>query len=80
MAFVIGIGVGCTQPLLMSISYEKSPAGREGEVTGLRLTANNMARVVMPLLAGVIGTALGASPVFWLNAVNLAAISFLSRR
>ncbi|HEV7801681.1 MAG TPA: MFS transporter, partial [Burkholderiales bacterium] len=39
-AFMIGIGVGCTQPLLMSTAYEKSPPGRTGEVTGLRLTAN----------------------------------------
>lgn len=79
-AFVIGIGTGCTQPLLMSTSYEKSPPGRTGEVTGLRLTANNIARVVMPLLSGALGTAFGASPVFWLNALNLAWISFLARR
>lgn len=79
-AFMIGIGVGCTQPLLMSISYEKSLAGRAGEVTGLRLTANNIARVAMPLLSGTIGAAFGVAPVFWMNAVNLAWISFLSRR
>ena len=80
IAFMIGIGVGCTQPLLMSISYEKSPAGRAGEVTGLRLTANNIARIAMPLLSGTIGAAFGVSPVFWMNAVNLAVVSFLSRR
>jgi MFS family permease len=80
IAFVIGIGVGCTQPLLMSSAFEKSPVGRAGEVTGLRLTANNVARIAMPLLSGALGAALGAAPVFWLNALNLAAISFLSRR
>jgi MFS family permease len=79
-AFTIGIGVGVTQPLLMSISYERSPAGRAGEVTGLRLTVNNMARITMPVISGAIGAALGASPVFWMNAVNLLATSFLSRR
>jgi len=79
-AFVIGFGVGCTQPLLMSTSYEKSPPGRAGEVTGMRLTANNLARVVMPLLSGAIGTAFGAAPVFWMNALNLASISLLARR
>ncbi|MBI4194206.1 MAG: MFS transporter, partial [Betaproteobacteria bacterium] len=51
-----------------------------GEVTGLRLTANNIARVAVPLLSGVLGAALGAAPVFWLNAINLAAVSFLARR
>lgn len=79
-AFVIGIGVGATQPLMMSISYERAPPGRAGEVTGLRLTVNNVARISMPILCGAVGAALGASPVFWLNAVNLLATSFLSRR
>jgi MFS family permease len=79
-AFVIGVGTGCAQPLLMAVSYEKSPAGRTGEVTGLRLTANNVARVVIPLLSGAIGTAIGAAPVFWMNALNLAVVSYLSRR
>jgi MFS family permease len=79
-SFVIGIGTGCAQPVLMALSYEKSPAGRTGEVTGLRLTANNVARVTIPLLSGAIGVALGSAPVFWMNAMNLAVISFLSRK
>ena len=80
IAFVIGIGLGCAQPLLMMLSYEKSPSGRTGEVTGLRLTANNVARVVIPLLSGALGALLGAAPVFWLNAINLAAVSYISRK
>jgi predicted MFS family arabinose efflux permease len=80
VAFTIGIGVGCTQPLLMSMSFEKAPAGRTGEMTGLRLTANNLARIVMPLLSGALGAAFGAAPVFLLNALNLVWMSFLSRR
>jgi MFS family permease len=79
-AFVIGLGVGATQPLLMTVSYERSPPGRAGEVTGLRLTANNLARMLMPVLSGALGTAFGASPVFWMNALNLLFTSFLSRR
>lgn len=80
MALVIGFGVGCAQPLLMALSYEKSPPGRTGEVTGLRLTANNVARVVIPLISGALGALVGAAPVFWLNAANLTAISWLARR
>lgn len=79
IAFFIGIGVGVTQPLLMAISYERAPPGRTGEMTGLRLTANNLARISMPVISGVLGAALGAAPVFWLNALNLALMSFLSR-
>lgn len=79
-AAVIGIGLGCGQPLSMMMSYEQSPAGRTGEVTGLRLTANNVARVVIPIMAGTVGAAFGTSPVFWANAVNLVGISYLIRR
>jgi predicted MFS family arabinose efflux permease len=79
-SFIIGIGTGCAQPVLMAVSYEKSPAGRTGEVTGLRLTANNVARVAIPLLSAAIGVAVGAAPVFWMNALNLAVISYLSRK
>lgn len=80
IAFLIGLGLGCAQPLSMMMAYERSPAGRTGEVTGLRLTANNVARIVIPIVAGAIGTALGTAPVFWINALNLAAVSWMSRR
>jgi MFS family permease len=79
-AFVIGLGLGCGQPLSMMMSYERAPKGRTGEVTGLRLVANNTARIVVPIVAGTFGTLLGTSAVFWLNAVNLTAIGFMSRR
>ena len=80
VAFVIGIGSGVGQPLSMTLSYNRSPAGRTGEVTGLRLTVNNISRIVIPLGSGTLGAAFGAAPVFWMNAVNLATISWLARR
>lgn len=80
LAFTIGLGMGCTQPVLMTLSYERSPVGRTGEVTGLRLTANNIARVVIPLVSGALGAAFGAAPVFWINAFNLALVSWISRK
>lgn len=80
LSFMIGLGMGCTQPVLMTLSYERSPAGRTGEVTGLRLTANNVARVIIPLVSGALGAAFGAAPVFWINAFNLALVGYFSRR
>jgi len=80
VAAVIGLGLGCGQPLSMMMSYERSPAGRTGEVTGLRLTANNLARVIIPIMAGTVGGAFGTSPVFWANAANLIGISWLIKR
>lgn len=80
VSFAIGIGSGVGQPLSMTLSYNRSPVGRAGEVTGLRLTFNNISRIVIPLVGGSLGAAFGAGPVFWLNAANLAGISWLARR
>ena len=80
VSFVIGLGLGCGQPLSMTLAFERSPAGRTGEVTGLRLIANNVARSIVPVLSGGLGAALGVAPVFWINALNLVAVSYLSRR
>ncbi len=80
MTFFLGLGLGCGQPLSMTIAYNRSPPGREGEVTGLRLTANNLSRVVIPVVCGALGAAWGAAPVFWFNAINLIAVSFMVGR
>ena len=79
-SFVIGLGLGCGQPLSMTLSFERSPPGRSGEVAGLRIIATNSARLLVPLVSGLLGTALGTGAVFWLNAVNLSAISYMARR
>jgi MFS family permease len=79
-SFTIGLLLGICQPVMMMLAFERSPAGRTGEVTGLRLIANNVARIVVPLIGGAVGAAFGAAPVFWMNAVSLGAISWLARR
>ena len=79
-SFTLGLVLGVCQPLSMSLAFDRSPAGRTGEVTGLRLTANNVSRIIVPVIAGALGTTAGAAPVFWLNAMNLLAVSWLARR
>ncbi|MBM3341959.1 MAG: MFS transporter [Betaproteobacteria bacterium] len=76
VSFLLGLGLGCGQPLSMTIGFNRSPEGRAGEVTGLRLSANNLARVIIPVVCGALGGAFGAAPVFIVNAFNLAAISY----
>jgi predicted MFS family arabinose efflux permease len=79
LSFAIGFALGCGQPLTLNIVYNRSPPGRSGEVTGLRLTINNITHIGVPLAAGALGTALGVAPVFWVNAAILAASGRLSR-
>lgn len=51
------------------MSFSNATDGRSGAAMGLRQTINHTTRVAGPLVFGVIGTALGAFPVFWINAL-----------
>lgn len=71
--FLLGLGLGAAQPNVMSLLHARAPAGRVGEALGLRVTIINGSSVVLPLVFGAFGAVLGASLVFWLMAVVLAA-------
>jgi len=79
LAFVLGLGLGCGQPLSTILTYAHSPKNRSGEALGLRLTVNNATHIVVPLIFGSIGTVLGFAPVFWMNALLLAGGGMLNR-
>ena len=78
ISFLLGLGLGCGQPLSILLTYNDSPPGRAGESLGLRLTVNKFTQIAVPLAFGSLGTALGTSPVFWANAVLLLAGGYLS--
>jgi MFS family permease len=79
-AFLLGLGVGCGQPMSMSIIYALAPAGRASEAAGLRVMVNNVTHLVIPLLFGSLGTAFGYMPVFLSNSALLTAGGLLMRR
>jgi MFS family permease len=80
IAFLLGLGCGCGQPLSMSLIYALSPKGRVAESSGLRVTVNNFAHLLIPLVFGSVGTAFGFYPVFVSNSAMLVAGGFLMRR
>jgi MFS family permease len=73
VAFLLGIGLGCAQPLTIILTYNHAPAGRSGEALGLRLTVNKLTQILVPLTFGALGSAFGLLPVFWANGVFLLA-------
>jgi MFS family permease len=73
VSFVFGCGMGCGQPITLMLMFSHSPAGRTGETLGLRLTVNNLMRVLGPALFGSIGSAFGLFAVFWVNALVMGA-------
>ena len=47
---------------------------------GLRLTADNVMRLVGPVLFGLIASAIGMPAVFWINALMLGAGGVFTQR
>jgi len=79
ISFAFGIGMGCGQPITIMMTFSGSEEGRSGEALGLRITANHLARMIAPVVFGMIGSAFGVFPVFWGNALMLASGGLLSR-
>jgi predicted MFS family arabinose efflux permease len=80
LAFLLGLGLGMSQPMVMSLLHDVAPQGRAGEAVGVRMTLVNMSQAGMPLLFGALGAALGIAPVFWATAVLLCAGGLYARR
>jgi MFS family permease len=80
IAFLLGLGLGMSQPMVMSLLHNTVPAGRVGEAIGVRMTLVNVSQITIPLLFGALGTALGMGPVFWATALLLACGSWYAKR
>jgi MFS family permease len=80
LSFLIGIGPGIAQPLLMAALHHASPPGRAGEAAGLRMTLLSAMQLVLPVALGVLGGVLGTAPLFWLYAALAAAIGIALAR
>jgi len=78
-SFWLGIGLGLSGPLSLSLLHDASPPERIGEVVGLRVMLMNGSQTAVPLFAGAIGAALGVAPVFWVLAAALLAGSYAVR-
>jgi predicted MFS family arabinose efflux permease len=80
IAFLLGLGLGSTQPSIMSLLYAKAPPGRAGEAVGVRSVVLNASHTVLPLAFGAVGAALGMAPVFWTMGAALTAGGVMANR
>ena len=78
ISFVLGLGLGCGQPLSIILTYNRSPEGRSGEALGVRIMVNKVTQIVVPVFFGSIGSVFGMVPVFWSNAALLASGGYLN--
>jgi MFS family permease len=79
LSFVLGLGMGCSQPVIMSLLYEASPPGRQSEAVGVRTTMINASQTFIPLASGALSAALGTAPLFWLLAGILYGGAWFAR-
>jgi predicted MFS family arabinose efflux permease len=79
VSFVFGLGMGCGQPITTMLVFSHSAEGRSGATMGLRQSVNNVMRVCGPAVFGSIASAFGLPPVFWINALMMAAGGWVSR-
>lgn len=80
ISFLLGLGLGATQPSIMSLIYATAPPGRAGEAVGVRSVVLNASHTALPLAFGGVGAALGMMPVFWTMAGALAAGGVMANR
>lgn len=79
-SFLLGAGFGGAQPMIMSLLYTHAPPGRGSEAVAVRTLLINFSQAGVPLMFGVLGAALGMTPVFWTMALALVGSGWLLRK
>ena len=72
LSFGLGLGLGVSQPMVLSLLHRVTPPGRIGEAAGLRLMIVNGTQTVLPGAFGALGSLFGVGVLFWTVAVVLA--------
>lgn len=68
----LGIALGLPQPLTMAWTTAITPPAVHGAALGLRLTANRVLQVLIPVSVGLVAGPFGLVAIFWSNAAVLA--------
>jgi MFS family permease len=79
-AGLLGLALGAVQPMVMSTLHHITPAPRHGEAIALRSMLMNTSSAALPLLFGLLGTALGAATLFWLMGLAAGCGGLAARR
>lgn len=79
IALVLGLGMGCAQPVTLMLIFSRAPEGRSGEALGMRVTINQITHIAVPVIFGTMGSIFGVAPVFIANALILAGGGLMNR-
>jgi len=73
LAFVLGLCIGSTQPLILTEIHKSAPACRVGEVMGMRAAMIGFYQTGLPPVIGALGGVIGMGLVFGVMALLFAA-------
>ena len=80
LSFVIGLGLGASQPIILSLLHDAAPPGRIGEVNGMRMTMISTSQWTMPLVFGMLSASTGMLPLFLIVGGGILSGSWFARR
>lgn len=75
---LLGVALGCVQPMMMSTLHQITPEHRHGEALGLRMITIHAASVAMPLVFGAMGAVVSVAWLFWSVAATVGVGSQLA--
>lgn len=70
-ALLVGIGSGVGTPVLLSLYYAASPAGRQGELMGVRSGLFNGLSGFLPMVTGAFSTLIGMAPILVVTGIGI---------
>jgi MFS family permease len=78
-AVVLGLALGCVQPMMMSVLHQLTPADRHGQALAFRSMTINACGTVAPLVFGASGAVFGAAVLFWAVGALVGSGAVLAR-
>ncbi|TFZ05643.1 MFS transporter [Ramlibacter henchirensis] len=70
---LLGLTMGSTQPMVMSLLHQLAPEHRYGQAVAMRVVVINVSSVGIPILSGLAGAVVGAAGVFWAAGLMVGA-------
>jgi MFS family permease len=64
LSFMLGVGLGSSQPLIMSLIHRYAPPERVGEAVGFRMMLVHGTQAFLPGAFGAVGGLIGIAPLF----------------
>ncbi|MFZ4759594.1 MAG: MFS transporter [Burkholderiaceae bacterium] len=79
-AFALGMTIGLSQPMVLSVLHQSVDEAHRGSVIALRTMSVNLNAVMLPVALGAALAAVGAAPLLWAIAAAIGGGTAAARR